>query len=319
MALPLAASDSHDKLRDLGYAPWLIGVPSGKYEVDIWSRTHAEAPGWEYVVMLPVRKYKILNLDAPLNSSPDVVDLSDLLIKNKITRKAPELGYEWAITINGENDYQGNFATQELRDRAVDELFVLGVAGSMRGDEDDAIWLFEIEADGYQEDGTDQCLNVQNWVRKRLMSHQKGPQMDLRLAIWVDDCEAAAQAMAQGASFGRVDPQTLHTELHLAASLGRLDMIAQLMTPAELAKDIDTQAPGGDTALHKAALAGHQAFCIELFNAGANACLANDQRQTPADVTQGMELKSILRSMAASQAAREAIAEIGVAPAFFGL
>ncbi len=133
-------------------------VPVGNRYVDVWQRALPDSPGWEYLTVTSTGSER--QALAVSQRVPDVADIGDWLANVGLLRESPALSYEWALNLNDENPCEGNFPSEALRDRAIDELFVHGEL-----DAGDSICAFEIFPDGKQTDG--EYVGHEKWIEDR--------------------------------------------------------------------------------------------------------------------------------------------------------
>lgn len=154
-------------MNQASYTPLAENVPVGSCICEVWQRLSATQPGWEYQVLVVDGPNRLtINQQEPITEVPHVRALSDMLRSAKLLNEDPPLSYEWAINVDHCNDYPSNFPAEELRDRAIDELFVTGqYMPPPDGSDDVAICAFEILPNGEQvEDG---YVNKESWIKTR--------------------------------------------------------------------------------------------------------------------------------------------------------
>lgn len=303
------------ELAEQGFRLLAGDVPSGHLDVCVWSRQNAHLTGWEYVVSLPGHpdnepgSHRVLNFDQPLQSSPNMLDIAGLLVKANALDSMPPCGHEYAITVNSSNDLAANFALPILRDRALDELVMFGDV-----DQHDSVCCFEIEANDNQPDDRMYHIDADDWIRLRsLMDKPWSPPIQLRLAILVNDARSAKDAMEQGAvpHESMKGPSSDKPPFMLAAALGHDRILSVMIEHSPEGIDLDAKHRDGDTALHVAARAHHEACCRLLLGLGASLDVLNDHGATPVDVVAPWQPNSavmdLLVAVKASRAAMSAI------------
>lgn len=298
---------TRDDLQAAGYSIFEADVPTGNRYATVWERLNADEDGWDYVISTLDRgRERILNFEKPLTYAPHVVAIGELMIEAKIFRKKPALSFEYAICVNGSNDYEGNFATQDLRDRAIDELML---SGEISARNEDDVTRFTIEANGDQQEERGASLSL--WLRdSKCIAGLTGSTLELRLAILIDDTDMAEKAIDAGADPHRATASGL-TEFHRAAKLGRVDII-DLM--GNIDDRVNTKGPAGNTPLHLAAEGDHAETCGRLYGKGASIDITNDAGETPYDISRrshNQDIQRLFSSMQARHVAEQALKELG--------
>lgn len=300
------AETSIEDLKAAGYSLLEAQVPTGGRYVGVWERLNADEDGWDYVVTAREKgRDRVLNFEKPLTYSPNVVVIGRLMVEAKIFDKEPELGFEYAICVNDANDYEGNFATQTLRDRAIDELMLSGEISDANGDR---ITRFTIDEDGGQQEERGASLEL--WLRdSSSIANLSGTSLELRIAILIDDQDKAQDAIAAGADPHRATASGM-TEFHRAAKLGRGDILGLM---AGLEDRVNDKGPAGNSPLHLAAEGDHAAVCGMLYAKGARIDLVNDAGETPYDISRRShdpDLQRLFSSMQARHSAEAALKEL---------
>lgn len=340
-----------EELSAQGYSVLASGVTAGHLDVVVWSRlspwndfypsgpltgTSENTGGWDYLVSLPnlwtspgadPNTHRVLNLDSPFQCSPDVGDIGSLLIKANVLAGMPPCGHEYAITVNGSNDFDHKFSSSELRSRAVDELVLFGDVELT-----DDVCFFEIEPNGDQPDDKMFYLSFDVWICERsLLSNERTAPQRLRLAILTHDVEAALAALEDGALTQPVagTQKMARPPFMLAALLGCDEILAAIAAKADHASnltklamaegsnppfDVNATHRDGDTALHLAARGQHEDCCRVLLGLGASLDVLNDHGASPMDSTRpslpGNPVMDLLMAVKASRAAMTAIDKI---------
>lgn len=256
--------------------------------VEIWQR-ETQGQGWQYLVgrsiQRPTREYRLLNPDSPFYHAPMVHELRDLLIETgylcaSVTQGlSPE--YEWAINVNGSNDFESNFACEYLRNRAIDEMII---EGSLRPD--DNLVLFEIEPEGHQ--CNESSPDVALWARGVLkaqpgfMHEIEHPDHLLWMAATAGNTKAFSKALIAGARIHPLGRSGLSI-LHHCAALGRVGELSQLM---ERGADLSQRDDQGQNALHHAAWSNQNKACEWLWRHGCDLQARDEQGRTPLQLAQ---------------------------------
>lgn len=164
----LAASQDTNRLAaSQGYSPFGHSFGIADVMCMVWERestTDQLKAGWTYLVMGRDKSgaIQLLNANDPLTCAPTHKDIGDLLIERGLLAATPPLGYDWAVSVNDCNDFDSNFPSASLRDRALDELCIQGELK-----DDDLICTYEIDSDGDQDSNAVSYVNLSNWIQTR--------------------------------------------------------------------------------------------------------------------------------------------------------
>lgn len=156
----------------MGFTCLSDNVSIGDETCEIWARVSLSGESvWEYLTLVcDLEKAGDRHVITPLNhkveglnfhmDSPSLLYCVGLLKAANIVNATPPFAYEWAININDCNDFNSNFPSKELRDRAVDELVL-----HPDFDDDASICLFEIFPNGTQSNAA--YASRKSWIVNR--------------------------------------------------------------------------------------------------------------------------------------------------------